>query len=132
MSTPGNPVVHFEIVGSDPAMLRRYYGALFGWEFTLGDASTEVVSAPGQYGFVDGASTVLRDVTGIPGGVAGGPGHEPRVLVYVGVDDVEAALRKAEDLGGTRRMGPEGTPGVFMVGHFTDPEGHLIGVAGTA
>src|ERR687892_124364 len=27
-------------------------------------------------------------------------------------------------------MGPEGTPGSLVVGQFTDPEGHLIGVAG--
>jgi uncharacterized protein len=29
-------------------------------------------------------------------------------------------------------MGPEGTPGSLVVGHLTDPEGNLIGVAGTA
>ena len=29
----GNPVVHFEITGSDPARLRDYYGELFGWQF---------------------------------------------------------------------------------------------------
>jgi hypothetical protein len=27
-------------------------------------------------------------------------------------------------------MGPEGTAGKLVVGRFTDPEGHLIGVAG--
>jgi predicted enzyme related to lactoylglutathione lyase len=46
--------------------------------------------------------------------------------------DVEAALQKAESLGGTRQIGPEGTPGTLVIGQFTDPEGHLIGVAGTA
>jgi hypothetical protein len=54
------------------------------------------------------------------------------VIFYVGVSDVEAALRKAEDLGGTRRMGPSRAPTGLVVGHFTDPEGNLIGVAGTA
>jgi hypothetical protein len=28
-------------------------------------------------------------------------------------------------------MGPEGTAGKLVVGRFTDPEEHLIGVAGT-
>jgi uncharacterized protein len=47
------------------------------------------------------------------------------------VPDVEAALREAERLGGTRRMGPETAPGGgLVVGHFTDPEGNLVGVAG--
>jgi uncharacterized protein len=123
----GQPVVHFEIIGSDPAKLRRYYGELFGWEFDTGDAVTEAVSQPGDYGFVDGSTTG----GGIDGGVGGGEGYERRVVFYVGVPNVEAALQKAESLGGKRRMGPEGTPGTLVVGQFTDPEGHLIGVAGT-
>jgi uncharacterized protein len=52
------------------------------------------------------------------------------VIFYVGVPDVEAALQKAESLGGPRRMGPERNPGAdLVVGNFTDPEGHLIGLA---
>jgi predicted enzyme related to lactoylglutathione lyase len=123
----GQPVVHFEIIGTDPAKLRSYYRELFGWEFRTGDATTEAVSQPGNYGFVDGSTTG----GGINGGVGGGAGYEGRVLFYVGVPNVEAALKKAESLGGRRRMGPEGTPGTLVVGQFTDPEGHLVGVAGT-
>lgn len=127
----GQPVVHFEIIGSDPAMLRGYYGDLFGWEFATGGATAEEVSEPGNYGFVDGSKT--GDGIGIDGGVGGGAGYESRVLFYVGVPNVEAALQKAESLGGTRRMGPVRTPGSdLVVGQFTDPEGHLLGVAGTA
>jgi predicted enzyme related to lactoylglutathione lyase len=123
----GQPVVHFEIIGRDPTKLRSYYGDLFGWEFDTGDATTAAVSEPGNYGFVDGNTTG----GGIDGGVGGGEGYEGRVLFYVGVPNVEAALAKAESLGGKRRMGPEGTPGKLVVGQFTDPEGNLIGVAGT-
>ena len=118
----GQRVVHFEIIGSDPARLRSYYGELFGWEFQIGAAATEAVSQSGNYGFVDGA--------GINGGVGGGDDYEGRVLFYVGVPNVEAALQKAESLGGMRQMGPEGASGTLVVGRFTDPEGNLIGVAG--
>ena len=45
---------------------------------------------------------------------------------------VEAALLQAESLGGTRRMGPAQAPTGLVVGHFTDPEGNLVGVAGPA
>jgi predicted enzyme related to lactoylglutathione lyase len=123
----GQPVVHFEIIGRDPVKLRSYYGELFGWDFDTGDATTEAVSQPGNYGFVHGSTTG----DGIDGGVGGGAGYEPRVLFYVGVPNVEAALEKAESLGGSRRWGPEGIPGTLIVGQFTDPEGNLIGVAGT-
>ncbi|MEO3926226.1 VOC family protein [Micromonosporaceae bacterium B7E4] len=125
----GQQVVHFEIIGTDPAALRSYYGELFGWQFGVGDAATEAVSAPGEYGFVDASAT--GDGTGINGGVGGGAGYQRRVLFYVGVPDVEAALRRAESLGGTRVLGPApASGGPLAVGHFTDPEGNLIGVAG--
>jgi predicted enzyme related to lactoylglutathione lyase len=124
----GQPVVHFEIVGTDPAKLRSYYGDLFGWEFDTSGPVAEAVSEQGNYGFVSPS-----DGVGIPGGVGGGEGYDGHVVFYVGVPDVEAALQQAESLGGTRRMGPEQAPGsALVVGHFTDPEGHLIGVAGTA
>ena len=121
----GRQVVHFEIIGKGPAVLRRYYGELFGWTFETGDASSDEVSETGNYGFVDGATT-----GGINGGIGGGHAHTAKVLFYVGVPDVEAALQDAERLGGTREFGPEGTPGQLVVGRFTDPEGNLIGVAG--
>lgn len=121
------PVVHFEIIGSDPERLRTYYSELFGWEFETGDAASEVISQRGNYGFVDGAT--MGD--GINGGVGGGEGYESRVLFYVSVSNVEGALRKAESLGGERVMGPAGNPGTLVVGQFTDPEGNLLGVAGT-
>jgi hypothetical protein len=125
----GRPVVHFEIIGNDPEKLRGYYGELFGWGFHTGDATTEKVSQRGLYGFVDGSTT--GEGSGINGGIGGGQGYQPRVLFYVGVSDVEAALGKAESLGGKRLMGPEPKSGVeFAVGRFIDPEGNVIGVAG--
>ena len=123
----GQPVVHFEVIGKDPKKLRSYYSELFGWEFDVGDATTEAVSERGNYGFVDRSTAA----DGINGGVGGGEGYEGRVLFYVGVPDVEAALETAESLGGKRLMGPEGTPGRLVVGQFADPEGNRIGVAGT-
>ena len=120
----GRPVVHFEVIGEDPGRLRGYYGDLFGWEFdTSGEVAPEV-SEPTNYGFYEGGGT-------IPGGVGGGKGYDPHTVFYVGVPDVEAALRRAESLGGTRVMGPARAPSGLVVGQFADPEGNLIGVAQT-
>jgi predicted enzyme related to lactoylglutathione lyase len=124
----GQPVVHFEIIGKDPAKLRDYFGELFGWEFDLPSPVSEAVSDPASYGFINRMTT--SDGTGIPGGVGGGAGYETHAVFYVAVPDVEAALAKAESLGGKRLMGPERAPSGLVVGHFTDPEGNLIGVAG--
>jgi uncharacterized protein len=127
----GQPVVHFEIIGTDAAALRGFYGELFGWRFDTGGPVAPSVSEPGNYGFTEPATT--GNGAGIPGGVGGGTGYHAHVVFYVGVPDVEAALKRAESLGGTRRMGPERAPGRdLVVGQFSDPEGNLIGVAGPA
>ena len=89
------------------------------------------VSEAGNYGFVTQDSAA--DGVGIPGGVGGGAGYSAHAMFYVGVPDVEQALREAERLGGSRVMGPEQNPGSpLVVGHFTDPEGNLVGVAGSS
>ncbi|HEY0484710.1 MAG TPA: VOC family protein [Mycobacteriales bacterium] len=117
----GRPVVHFEIIGTDGPKLQQYYAELFGWEV---DADN-----PMGYGVVPPARTAGPDSRAIGGGIAGGPeGYGGHVTVYVGVPDVEAALAKAESLGGTRVFGPDRVMEGIVLGQFTDPEGHLIGV----
>jgi len=49
-------------------------------------------------------------------------------LDLIATDEKEAALAKAESLGGTRVMGPEKVMDQLEIGMFSDPEGHLIGV----
>lgn len=44
---------------------------------------------------------------------------------------MEAALAKAEGLGATRMMGPMEVMEGLVIGLFTDPEGHTIGVVKT-
>jgi predicted enzyme related to lactoylglutathione lyase len=126
----GQPVVHFEIIGTDPEKLRRYYGAMFGWELDVPSPVAQEVSDPDSYGFLD--LVAAEDGTGIRGGIGGGAGYQSHAVFYVGVPNVEAALQRAESLGGTRVMGPATSPSGLVVGHFTDPEGTLIGVAGVA
>ncbi len=122
------PVVHFEVIGEDPARLRDYFSELFGWSFAAPSPVADEVSAPDEYGFLD--VIVADDGTGIRGGVGGGPSYEGHAVFYVGVPDVGVALQRAADLGGTRVMGPVTSPNGLVVGHFKDPEGTLIGVAG--
>jgi predicted enzyme related to lactoylglutathione lyase len=117
----GQPVVHFEIVARDPERLRSYYSDLFGWKI---DADN-----PLGYGLVTREGNTNPDGIGIGGGIGPAPeGYAGHVTFYVEVPDVEAALAKAESLGGTRMMGPEEVMEQVEIGLFTDPEGHVIGV----
>ena len=120
----GQPVVHFEIIGKDPEKLRSYYSELFGWEFEADN--------PMNYGVVQRDGNVSADGVGIGGGVGAGPeGYDGHVTFYIEVADVEAALSKAESLGGSRMMGPDKVMEQIEIGLFNDPEGHLVGVVKT-
>ena len=63
----GQPVVHFEVIGNDPAKLRTYYSNLFGWDFDTSDPVSDAISESTNYGFVNRNTT--SDGTGIPGGI---------------------------------------------------------------
>jgi predicted enzyme related to lactoylglutathione lyase len=119
----GQPVVHFEVVGKDGEKLRSYYSDLFDWEFSD-------VMGPTNYAVLPREGNTNADGVGIGGGVGTGPeGYEGHVTFYVEVPDVEAALAKAESLGGTRMMGPDKIPDANIeIALFTDPEGHVVGL----
>ena len=117
----GQPVVHFEVIGADGEKLQKYYSELFGWDINAdNDMKYGMVSRDGNLA-PDGA----RDRRRGRRRTAGYGGH---VTFYVAVPDVEAALPKAESLGGTRIMGPEKIMDMVELGQFSDPEGHVIGV----
>lgn len=117
----GQPVVHFEIIGADGEKLQKYYSDLFGWDI---DANNEM-----KYGVVPREGNTNAEGAGIGGGIAQAPeGYDGHVTVYVEVPDAEAALARAESLGGTRMMGPDEVMEGLIIGLFTDPEGHTIGV----
>ncbi len=117
----GQPVVHFEIIGKDGGKLQSYYSDLFGWEIDSDNAM--------NYGTVQREGNLNAEGIGVGGGVAGGPeGYAGHVTFYVEVPDVEAALAKAESLGGSRLMGPDKVMEGIEIGMFNDPEGHVIGV----
>ena len=120
----GQPVVHFEVVGKDGDKLFGYYSDLFGWEIDSDN--------PMNYGLVTREGNTNSEGVGIGGGIGQGPdGYDGHVTFYVEVPDVEAALAKAESLGGKRIMGPDTIDvdgGKMTLGHLADPEGHVIGL----
>lgn len=118
----GHPVVHFEVVGKDAKRLQGFYSELFGWEIDANNAM--------NYGVINREGNTNPDGVGIGGGVGAGPTEDypGHVTFYVEVPDVEAALAKAESLGGSRMMGPDEVMEGLVIGLFHDPEGHMIGI----
>jgi len=119
----GQPVVHFEVVGKDARKLRDFYAELAGWSFD------DTPGGPTEYYVLAREGNTNSEGVGIGGGVGGGPeGYEGHVTFYIEVPDVGAALDKAEELGGTKMMGPDTPMEGLTIGLFNDPEGHTVGL----
>jgi predicted enzyme related to lactoylglutathione lyase len=104
----------FDITAQDAARSRRFYAELFGWDIRVDESM--------DYGLV-GATP-----TGGIGQARDGYAHPPGVVVYFTVDDVEAALEKAERLGGMQAVAPWEIPGLGKMAVFQDPDGNRIGL----
>jgi predicted enzyme related to lactoylglutathione lyase len=92
----------------------RFYGELFGW-------SLEPVEGEMPY-------LMIKNSAGEPnGGVAPvmPPGTPPHWLVYFGIDDIDAALAKAAELGATTLVGPMDI-GMGKIGVVQDPQGAVF------
>ncbi|MFN2543752.1 MAG: VOC family protein [Actinomycetota bacterium] len=108
----GRKVVHFEIHGKTD-LLNDFYKDLFDWHIDTNN--------PMNYGMVD----THGGEGGINGGIA--PDDDPWVTIYVDVDDLQAALDKAEQLGGKTVM-PPAEVGPVSLALFTDPAGNRVGL----
>ncbi|HEX2047064.1 MAG TPA: VOC family protein [Acidimicrobiales bacterium] len=115
----GQPVAFFEVVSTEPERAQKFYAELFGWRV---EAPPEL----GGYALVDtGAGE-----NAVGGGI--GPSQAPGdtgVKIYMQVDDLEACLARAEELGGTRLVPPTDLPGDFgRFAIFADPDGNPVGL----
>jgi predicted enzyme related to lactoylglutathione lyase len=119
----GAPVDWFEVQCADPDRSQRFYAEIFGWqEADSGQGDSAHGDSGPRYRMIDTCSD-----RGIRGGV--GPAqHGPWATVYARVPDVEAALARAVELGGTREYGPDAVDDHMQTGAVRDPAGNVFGV----
>jgi len=110
----GNPVTWFEITGRDGAKLQSFYSELFDWKLDTNN--------PMNYGVVDTGGAVGGGIGAAQDGSAGA------VTFYVETDDVAGHLKRAEAAGGTIALEETQIMEDTVIGLFTDPEGHLVGL----
>jgi predicted enzyme related to lactoylglutathione lyase len=104
-----------ELLSGDPGAAKEFYGRLFGWSFEdmpMGDMTY----------------TMIKQGDDMLGGMMQNPCADapPSWMVYVQVDDVEAAAGRAAELGG-KVLQPKSPAGEF--GHFAvvqDPTGAVF------
>jgi predicted enzyme related to lactoylglutathione lyase len=107
----------FDISSPDALRALAFYQEMFGWSATVLDETYALVGAAGD-----------EPTGGI--GKAGPDSPYRGVVVYFRVDDVEAALDRAEKLGGGRRLEPMAIPGRGRIAVFADPDGNPVGLLG--
>jgi predicted enzyme related to lactoylglutathione lyase len=106
-----NVVNYFEIGTPTGSETTAFYGDLFGWQ--IGEASDA------GYRMVDGDKGGIWDTGAISGG--------SWAIFYVQVDDVTAAIEKAESLG-AKVVVPFTDNGPLEFAHLQDPQGNRFGV----
>lgn len=117
-------VVHFEIPFDDKARASKFYSSVFGWKLTEFPEMNYVM-----------AETTPVDATQMPaepGAINGGlfqrPKEAPHPTLYIGVDSIDAALKKIEAAGGKVVTPNTPIPGMGAFARVSDPEGNVIGL----
>jgi predicted enzyme related to lactoylglutathione lyase len=109
-----HPITHIELSAKDPSGAGKFYGDLFGWKI-VEMPEMNYVTFESEEGHGGGFVTV------------GEQGFEVGDIVpYVTVPDIDAALARAEELGGKMLMPKTEIPGVGWFAHFSDPTGNRL------
>jgi hypothetical protein len=112
----------YELMVDDAAAAKAFYGKVLGWGF-------DEMPMPG----VEGAIYTLAKAGDTP--VAGmmhlpddakAMGARPSWVAHVAVDDVDAAAKRAGELGGTVLRQPGDIPGIGRFTVIADPDGAVI------
>lgn len=106
-----NPVTHFQILSTAPDEHAAFYSGLFGW--------TVNASNPLGYRQFDTGSD-----RGIQGGIWPAPPQaQPFVQMFVEVEDADAAVRRAAELGARILIPVQALPGGGRMAVLLDPLG---------
>lgn len=117
---PGTPS-WIDLATPDMAAAKRFYGALFGWEFT--DEATDDPANPYVMAMMGGKS--VAGVMQLSEEMAAG-GMPPAWSSYVTVADIDASATKVTELGGTVMQAPFDVMTAGRMAVCADPTGAVI------
>ena len=112
----GGRVVWHDLITTDIEKASEFYTQLFGWQFT------DVDMGAGPYRMIRSGETEIGGLMS-PEGSQGVPSHW---MVYVTVDDVDAAVQRANAQGGETLVPATPIPNVGTFAVIKDPKGACI------
>jgi len=119
-----DPINHFEIPYDDKDRAQTFYHDIFGWRIeTDPDMGYTMVWTTDKLNEKGG--------TGEPGVIGGGmvPRENAKIpMLVITVKDIEASLKKIEEMGGKKVHGPDKVGEFGLYAHFQDCEGNLLGI----
>lgn len=116
-------VVHFEIPFDDGDRARTFYSEVFGWEvmpipeleYTLVNSGPSGETGPTEPGYIGGGLTQRSELNSAPN-------------VVLDVGNIEDALEKVNDAGGSTLSGRQAVGDMGFAAYFRDTEGNVIGL----
>jgi len=111
-------IIHVEIPTKDPDKSVDFYTKAFGWEIEKWDGPQDywlIATGDQQAPGINGALMRASDSWKVP-------------TFVLDVADVDEAIRKVTENGGTVVMPKGPVPGIGWVAYFHDPSGNLFGV----
>lgn len=109
-----------ELMTKDAAAAKTFYAALFGWKMSDMD-----MGGGGSYTILKRGSKDVGGLMQIRPDMGPVPSHW---LAYVDVANVDAATKKAGELGATVQVPGMNIPGIGRFGVFQDPTGATLAV----
>ncbi|HSX40023.1 MAG TPA: VOC family protein [Candidatus Saccharimonadales bacterium] len=119
-----NSVVHFELTADDTKRAQKFYGGVFGWDFT---------EMGGEYGNYIMIHTTETDKEGMPqrkGAINGGMMKKDptakHTILTVAVDNIKDTLEKVKSSGGKVISEVMPVPNVGLYARIEDTEGNTV------
>jgi len=119
-------VCHFEVPYSEKERMEKFYGGVFGWQFS---------PAPGDIPYTFAITTELNDefkpkeAGGINGGTyPRGPEGATSPLLVLEVESCEQRIKDVEAAGGSKVMGPMNVGDMGIYAQVKDTEDNIIGL----
>lgn len=108
---------------ADPQACKEFYGRVFGWDFEDNPMRDDDGLDLGTYSI----ATIQGDrIAGL--GQVMTPGQPPSWGVYLAADDVEEAVKRAQEAGGQVLAGPMTVPEQGRLAWVADPTGASVGL----
>lgn len=112
---------HVELLNGDREAAKRFYGAVFGWQFyDIPDADYTMITTS-ENGIQSGLGGLAQAIGALPPAPNG-------IVPYIRPDDFEKTLARIQQAGGKVLIPKTDVRSYGWFAHFQDPDGNVVGL----